>query len=108
MSERVNASERSMQRLLSEVRWDDAGVAAEYRRTMQIATADPSGILVLDDTGFPKKGRDSVCVARQYLRCYGQNRQLPDWRKHDICRLRCGLALHDGAFHPGIMGPGRQ
>ena len=72
MSERVNASERSMQRLLSEVRWDDAGVAAEYRRTMQTATADPAGILVLDDTGFPKKGRDSVCVARQYCGATGK------------------------------------
>ena len=44
MSEKVNASERSMQRLLSEVRWDDQGVAVEYRRTMQAATADPFGI----------------------------------------------------------------
>lgn len=72
MSEKVNASERSMQRLLSEVRWDDKGVAAEYRRTMQVATADPSGILVLDDTGFPKKGRDSACVARQYCGASGK------------------------------------
>jgi SRSO17 transposase len=72
MSEKVNASERSMQRLLSEVRWDDQGVAAEYRRTMQAATADPSGILVLDDTGFPKKGRDSACVARQYCGASGK------------------------------------
>lgn len=72
MSEKVNASERSMQRLLSEVRWDDQGVAAEYRRTMQAATADPQGILVLDDTGFPKKGRDSACVARQYCGASGK------------------------------------
>lgn len=72
MSEKVNASERSMQRLLSEVRWDDQGVAAEYRRIMQAATTDPFGILVLDDTGFPKKGRDSVCVARQYCGAAGK------------------------------------
>jgi len=72
MSEKVNASERSMQRLLSEVKWDDQGVASEYRRTMQAATADPSGILVLDDTGFPKKGRDSACVARQYCGASGK------------------------------------
>lgn len=72
MSEKVNASERSMQRLLSEVKWDDQGVAREYRRTMQAAAADPLGILVLDDTGFPKKGRDSACVARQYCGASGK------------------------------------
>jgi len=61
-----------MQRLLSEVKWDDQGVAVEYRRTMLSETADPSGILVLDDTGFPKKGRESVCVARQYCGASGK------------------------------------
>lgn len=65
MSEKVHASERGMQRLLSEVKWDDAGVAARYRRNMLSATADPSGVLILGDIVFPKKGRDSVCVARQ-------------------------------------------
>ena len=72
MSEKVNASERSMQRLLSDVNWDDEAVAAEYRRIMLAATSDPLGILVLDDTGFPKKGRDSVCVARQYCGASGK------------------------------------
>lgn len=72
MSEKVNASERSMQRLLSEVKWDDQGVAGEYRRTMLAATADPQGILILDDTGFPKKGQKSVCVARQYCGASGR------------------------------------
>jgi SRSO17 transposase len=72
MSERVNASERSMQRLLSNVKWDEQGVASQYRRTMLGATADPAGLLVIDDTGFPKKGRDSVCVARQYCGATGK------------------------------------
>lgn len=72
MSEKVNASERSMQRLLSDVKWDDEAVATEYRRKMLAATSDPLGILVLDDTGFPKKGRDSACVARQYCGASGK------------------------------------
>ena len=72
MSEKVNASERSMQRLLSEVKWDDRGVAVEYRGAMLSETSDPSGILVLDDTGFPKKGNKSVCVARQYCGASGK------------------------------------
>ena len=72
MSERVNASERGMQRLLSTVKWDEQGVAAHYRRVMLDATADSAGLLVLDDTGFPKKGQDSVCVARQYCGATGK------------------------------------
>jgi hypothetical protein len=41
MSEKLHASERSMQRLLSDVKWDDKGVAVQYRRMMLSATADP-------------------------------------------------------------------
>lgn len=72
MSEKVNASERSMQRLLTTVKWDEQLVAAQYRRTMLSTTSDPQGLLVIDDTGFPKKGRDSACVARQYCGASGK------------------------------------
>jgi SRSO17 transposase len=72
MSERVHASERSMQRLLSDEKWDEKSVLITYRKIMMEATADAMGILVLDDTGFPKKGRDSACVARQYCGARGK------------------------------------
>jgi len=72
MSERVNASERGMQRLLTEVKWDREGASREYRRQMLAETSDPHGALVADDTGFPKKGRRSVCVARQYCGALGK------------------------------------
>lgn len=72
MSEKVNASERGMQRLLSNAQWNEQGVTAEYRSRMLAATRDPLGILLLDDTGFPKKGQDSVCVSRQYCGALGK------------------------------------
>ena len=83
MSEKVNASERGMQRLLSTAKWDDQLVAAQFRRTMLDATSDPQGLLVIDDTGFPKKGYDSVCVARQYCGASGKtdNCQIVDQRE---------------------------
>jgi SRSO17 transposase len=72
MSEKVHASERGMQRLLTEVKWDRDGAFGEYRRRMLAETADPQGVLAVDDTGFPKKGRHSVCVARQYSGSLGK------------------------------------
>ena len=72
MAERVNASERSMQRLLTEVKWDEQGVIQEYRHGMVAETSDPQGVFVVDDTAFPKKSKDSVCVARQYCGSSGK------------------------------------
>ena len=72
MSEKVHASERGMQRLLTEVKWDHEGAFCEYRRQMLTETDDPQGILLIDDTGFPKKGVHSVCVARQYCGSLGK------------------------------------
>ena len=66
MSERVSGSERSMQRLLSNARWDHIGLLEEYRKQMLKDTIDPQGVLAIDDTGFPKKGRHIACVSRQY------------------------------------------
>ena len=72
MSERVNASERSMQRLLTEVKWDEQEVIRKYRRAMLAETIDPQGVLAVDDTAFPKKGKHSVCVSRQYCGATGK------------------------------------
>mgnify|MGYP001434293759 CR=1 FL=1 len=72
MSEKVHASERGMQRLLAEVKWDHEGTFCEYRRQMLAETDDPQGVLLIDDTAFPKKGRHSVCVSRQYCGALGK------------------------------------
>lgn len=72
MSARVNASERGMQRLLTQVKWEEKEVFREYRQVMLAQTNDPQGILAVDDTGFIKKGQDSVCVSRQYCGSSGK------------------------------------
>jgi len=89
MSKKVHASERGMQRLLTEVKWDRDGAFGEYRRRMLADTADPQGVLVIDDTGFPKKGRHSVCVARQYCGSLG---------KVDNCQIGVSLTYVGQGF----------
>jgi SRSO17 transposase len=46
--------------------WDDDAVLSELRRHVAEAFADPEGVLVLDGSGFAKKGEASCGVARQW------------------------------------------
>jgi SRSO17 transposase len=46
--------------------WDDEAVMAELRRHVAQERADPDAVLVLDPSGFAKKGAASCGVARQW------------------------------------------
>ena len=46
--------------------WDDEAVMAELRRHVAETLADADAVLVLDPSGFPKKGTASCGVARQW------------------------------------------
>jgi len=46
--------------------WDDEAVMAELRRHVAAELADPEAVLVVDSSGFPKKGSASCGVARQW------------------------------------------
>jgi SRSO17 transposase len=54
------------QYLLSRADWDADAVRDELRTYSMQHWGDPDGGLVLDETGFLKKGRHSAGVARQY------------------------------------------
>jgi SRSO17 transposase len=54
------------QYLLSRADWDADAVRGELRTYSMQHLGDPHGVLVLDETGFLKKGRHSAGVARQY------------------------------------------
>ncbi len=46
--------------------WNDEAVMAELRRHVAEELADPDAVLVVDPSGFPKKGSASCGVARQW------------------------------------------
>jgi SRSO17 transposase len=55
-----------MQRLLNNARWDPRGMRHDLREYVFEALGDDSGVLVVDETGFIKKGTGSAGVQRQY------------------------------------------
>ncbi len=55
-----------VQRLLNTARWDAAAVRDDLRAYVVEHLGDPAAVLVVDETGFLKKGTKSVGVARQY------------------------------------------
>lgn len=55
-----------MQRLLATADWDADAVRNDVRGYVVEHLGDPAGVLVVDETGFLKKGTKSAGVARQY------------------------------------------
>src|SRR6266849_6015203 len=60
------ANAHGVQRLLEEADWDEEAVRDELRRYVVEHLGAADGILVVDETGFLKKGKKSAGVARQY------------------------------------------
>jgi len=63
---------RGIQRVLDRYAWDAEAVRDDLRAYVVAALGDPRGVLVVDETGFPKQGRHSVGVARQYCGTLGK------------------------------------
>ena len=66
------ATPDGMQRLLSTAHWDADAVRDDLVAYVLAHLADPNAVLVLDETGFVKKGTKSVGVAPQYCGTVGK------------------------------------
>jgi SRSO17 transposase len=85
-----HAGERTpdgMQRLMSTADWDPDLVRDDLRAYVVEHLGDPQAVLVVDETGFLKKGTTSVGVQRQYSGTAG---------KVDNCQLGVFLAYASG------------
>ena len=63
---------RAMQRFVSDAPWDDDKIIIKYRGLVNDDLGSPDGALIFDESGFVKKGQDSIGVARQYCGTIGK------------------------------------
>ena len=61
----AGAEVRSMQRFLSDAEWNENRMLEKYQRQVSEDMGDDEGVCLLSEAGFPKKGGDSVGVAKQ-------------------------------------------
>lgn len=89
---------QGVQRLLNAADWDTEAVRDDLRRYVVEQLGDPAGVLVVDETGFLKKGSKSVGVKRQYSGTAGriENCQVGVFLAY---ATPCGRAFVDRALY---------
>src|SRR3954468_22910536 len=95
-------------RLLNAANWDADGVRDDLRGYVIEHLGEPGGVLIVDDTGFLKKGTRSAGVQRQYSGTAGriENCQIGTFLAYASPR---GHALIDRELYlpePWIAEPG--
>jgi SRSO17 transposase len=82
----VRRMHQSLHHLVADAPWSDEGMLRQVRRQVLPAMQKGSPVVawIVDDTGFPKQGRHSVGVARQYCGQIG---------KHDNCQAAVSLSV---------------
>jgi SRSO17 transposase len=66
------ASPRALQRFLTEAPWPTEPIIDRLQADVGRRLEHPDAVFVLDETGFPKQGKKSVGVARQYSGTLGK------------------------------------
>lgn len=82
----VRRMHQSLHHLVADAPWSDEEMLAQVRREVlpSMQKHGPVVAWIVDDTGFPKQGKHSVGVARQYCGQIG---------KHDNCQAAVSLSV---------------
>ncbi len=67
-----NTTEQRLQNLLTEMQWDEVALNHKRIQVMKSLSTEGDGALIFDGTDFPKQGKSSVGVARQYASSLGK------------------------------------
>src|ERR671932_685925 len=91
----VKDPDQALQQFVNQSPWDEQQVLKRYRAVMAGAFADPEGLFLIDDTSFPKQGKHSVGVQRQYCGALGKtaNCQVAPSVHYDGPKGHCPLAM---------------
>ena len=63
---------RAMQRFVSDAPWDDEKLILKYRKLFVDDLGHADGVVIFDESGFVKKGDDSIGVGKQYCGTIGK------------------------------------
>ena len=63
---------RNMQNFMKGSKWDDEEAASIYQEGLSERLSEDEGMMTVDESGFPKKGDNSVGVAPQYCGSVGK------------------------------------
>jgi SRSO17 transposase len=64
--------EQALQQFVNQSPWDEQAVLRRYRARLARSVAGPAGVFLIDDVSFPKQGKHSVGVQRQYCGALGK------------------------------------
>lgn len=63
---------RTLQKFIAQNAWDDRAILSEMRQHLVEALGDDDAVMIVDETGFPKKGTKSAGAGRQYAGILGR------------------------------------
>jgi len=63
---------RAAQQFIGQGEWEATALIQRYQELVAEWLGDPQGVVIIDGSGFPKQGHDSVGVAHQYCGALGK------------------------------------